>query len=176
MRQLLLLRHAKASWDDPAAPDHARSLNQRGRQAAQAMRDAMQRLELQADLVLVSSARRTLQTLQSLGPWISPNAVEPMDALYLAAAPDMLHLLRQVAPTMRSVLLIAHNPGLHDLALTLTDRDPAESDAPGAATLANTYPTTGLAQFDVMEDWDRLGRGRARLRRFVTPSDLTRPA
>ena len=36
MRQLLLLRHAKSAWDDPALADHARPLNGRGRRAAAA--------------------------------------------------------------------------------------------------------------------------------------------
>ena len=64
MRQLLLLRHAKSSWDDPALSDHARPLNARGRRAATAMAQAMRELGLAPDIVLVSSARRTLQTLK----------------------------------------------------------------------------------------------------------------
>ena len=173
MRQLLLLRHAKASWDDPQMPDHGRPLNPRGRQAAQHMRDAMRRLDIRVDLVLVSSARRTLQTLQGLSPWVAPDAVEPMDALYLAPASDMLIILRQVTPTIRNVMLIGHNPGLHDLALLLSDRAPADSDAPGAAQLEESYPTMGLAQFDVADEWARLGPGSGHLRRFLTPADVT---
>ena len=172
MAQLLLLRHAKASWDDPQMPDHGRPLNARGRQAIQHMRDALRRFDLRVDLVLVSSARRTLQTLQGLAPWIAPEAVEPMDALYLAPAAAMLHTLRQVTPTMHSVLLIGHNPGLHDLALLIGDVEPARADAPGGNRLAEGYPTMSLAQFDVPDDWGALGPGQARLRRFVTPADL----
>jgi phosphohistidine phosphatase len=68
MRQLLLLRHAKSAWDDPALADHARPLNGRGRAAARLMAAEMQHLGLTPDLVLVSSARRTLQTLEALKP------------------------------------------------------------------------------------------------------------
>jgi phosphohistidine phosphatase len=175
MRQLLLLRHAKASWDDPQMPDHGRPLNPRGRQTAQQMRDAMRRLDIRADVVLVSSARRTLQTLQGLSPWVAPEIVEPMDALYLAPATDMLITLRQVTPTIGSVMLIGHNPGLHDLALMLADQDPASSKAPGATRLAETYPTMGLAQFDVAGEWATLGPGGGRLRRFLTPSQVAGP-
>ncbi|MBV9811947.1 MAG: histidine phosphatase family protein, partial [Acetobacteraceae bacterium] len=53
MRQLLLLRHAKSSWDDPKLSDHARPLNPRGRHAARAMRGVMQTLGLAPDIVLV---------------------------------------------------------------------------------------------------------------------------
>jgi phosphohistidine phosphatase len=69
MRQLLLLRHAKSSWDDPGLSDHARPLNARGRRAAAAVAAAMRELGLQPDLVIVSSARRTLQTLEALMPF-----------------------------------------------------------------------------------------------------------
>ena len=171
MRQLLLLRHAKASWDDPGMADHGRPLNPRGRHAAQAMRDEMRRRDIQVDLVLVSSARRTLQTLQSLAPVVAPMAVEPMDALYLASAPAMLHVLRQVTPTMRTILLIGHNPGLHDLALLLADGGLAASAAPGAQVLAEGYPTMGLAQFDVDCGWEALGPGHATLRLFLTQGE-----
>ncbi|USQ70926.1 histidine phosphatase family protein [Roseomonas mucosa] len=68
MRRLLLLRHAKSSWDDPALSDHARPLNSRGRKAAAAVAQLFHRLNLAPDLVLVSSARRTLQTLEALSP------------------------------------------------------------------------------------------------------------
>ncbi len=90
MRQLLLLRHAKSSWDEPHLSDHARPLNVRGRQAAAAMAREMRRLGLLPDLVLVSSARRTLQTLAALEPWENPPRIEPLDALYLAPAADLL--------------------------------------------------------------------------------------
>ena len=66
MRQLLLLRHAKSSWDDPRLSDHARPLNARGRRAAMGMGLAMRELGLAPDIVLVSSARRTLQTLEAI--------------------------------------------------------------------------------------------------------------
>ena len=99
MRQLLLLRHAKSSWDEPHLSDHARPLNMRGNQAAAAMAREMRRLGLLPDLVLVSSARRTLQTLAALEPWAEPPRIEPMDALYLAPASDLLDALRNAAPT-----------------------------------------------------------------------------
>jgi phosphohistidine phosphatase len=68
MRQLLLLRHAKSSWDDASLSDHSRPLNARGRMAAAAMAEQMRELGLVPDVVLVSSSRRTLQTLEALQP------------------------------------------------------------------------------------------------------------
>ena len=78
MRRLLLLRHAKSSWDDPALSDHARPLNSRGRKAAAAVAQLFHRLTLAPDLVLVSSARRTLQTLEALSPLPGQPRIEAM--------------------------------------------------------------------------------------------------
>ncbi len=173
MRQLLLLRHAKSSWDDPRQSDHGRPLNARGREAAAGMRQAMLALGLAPDVVLVSSARRTMQTLEALLPWPDTPIIEPMDRLYLATAPQLLAVLNNVAETVRSVLLVGHNPGLHELAQTLagSSRDPAD-----AARLAARYPTGALAEFAVPGPWHRLAPGGARLVRFLCPRDLPLPA
>ncbi|MBV9782293.1 MAG: histidine phosphatase family protein [Acidisphaera sp.] len=172
MHQLLLLRHAKSSWDEPKLADHARPLNPRGKRAAAAMRRAMRDLGLQPDVVLVSSARRSLQTLEALQPWDETPLVEPMDALYLATAPQLLQAVREVSETTRSVLLIGHNPGLHDLALLLAGS--AGQSAPGTSLhrLAESFPTAALAEFTVTGPWRSLGEGGARLLRFLAPRDL----
>ena len=68
-RQLLLLRHAKSSWDDPSLADHDRPLSKRGRKAAASMRAAIVSRALVPDLALVSTARRTRETFAALEPW-----------------------------------------------------------------------------------------------------------
>lgn len=168
MRQLLLLRHAKSSWDDPALPDHARPLNARGRRAAAAMAGAMRGLGMRPELILVSSSRRTLQTLEGLGTLDGQPRIEPMDDLYLAPWTRLLETLREVPQAVCSVLLIAHNPGLHDLALNLAGQDQSE---PGLA-LAEAYPTAALAEFTLEQPWASLSAENARLLRFLQPRDL----
>jgi phosphohistidine phosphatase len=168
MHQLLLLRHAKSSWDDANQPDRDRPLNRRGREAAALMRQTMRDLGLTPDLVLVSSARRTLETLEALEPWPDTPLVEPMDALYLATAGQLLDALREVPETVRSVLLIGHNPGMHDLALTLC----ADTAAPAARQLAAQFPTAALAEFTIGSPWSRVMPGSGRLVRFLTPRAL----
>jgi len=166
------MRHAKSSWDDPKMPDHARPLNARGRQAAAAMRRAMRDLGLEPDVVLVSSARRTLQTMEALEPWQETPLIEPMDGLYLVSAPQMLAVLHEVAETARSVLLLAHNPGLHDLALLLAGAQGMAADTPAIHRLAESYPTGALAEFVVAGPWRTLGEGGGQLLRFLCPRDL----
>ncbi|MEJ1976711.1 MAG: histidine phosphatase family protein [Acetobacteraceae bacterium] len=172
MRQLLLLRHAKSSWDDPQLPDHARPLNLRGREAAKAMAQAMRALGLAPDVVLVSSARRTLQTLAALEPWDETPLIEPMDALYLAPAAEILAVVRNAAPAARCVLLVGHNPGLHDLAMLLAGAHAATGDAQ-VRRLAAGYPSGALAEFSIATPWREVGETGARLLRFLVPNDLT---
>ena len=172
MHQLLLLRHAKSSRDDPAVPDHARPLSPKGEDAAAAMARAMRELGLQPDLVLVSSARRTIQTLERLEPWDDTPLIEPMDGLYMATAPQMLKIVAGVAETVRSAMLIGHNPGLQELALLLAGGGEAAEQTPQTRRLAETYPTAGLAEFAVPGTWQGLKPGGARLVRFLAPADL----
>jgi phosphohistidine phosphatase len=172
MHQLLLLRHAKSSRGDATLPDRDRPLNGRGRHAAAAMRAAMRRLGLAPDLILVSPSRRTLQTLEALEPWDDTPLTEHVAVLYLGNAGQLRTLLRGVAETVRSVLLIGHNPGMHDLALELAgDAAQAEPDAV-MRRLMEKYPPGALIEFAVAGPWRQLGAGGGRLVRFLTPQEL----
>ena len=67
-RQLLLLRHAKSSWDDPSLADEHRPLAPRGRKAAKRLRAHMRRERIPVGLVLCSSAKRAHETLDLVAP------------------------------------------------------------------------------------------------------------
>lgn len=172
LHQLLLLRHAKSSWDDPKQSDHERPLSGRGRRSALAMRQTMHELGLAPDVVLVSTATRTMQTLQALEPWEETPLTERLDTLYLADPPKLLGVLHAVADTARSVLLIGHNPGLHDLAIQLVGQQAMTQSNEMTRTLAARYPTGALAEFAIPGPWSTLGEGGGRLLRFLLPRDL----
>ena len=172
MRQLMLLRHAKSTWDDASMPDRDRPLNARGRRSAVVMRQAMRDLGLAPDVVLVSTARRTMETLELLEPFDDAPLIEPMDTLYLANPFQLTAALHGVAETVRSVLLIGHNPGLHDLALTLAGPVQVASGTAAARALAAGFPTGALAEFVVAGSWWDLREGGGRLVRFLTPRML----
>ncbi len=171
MRQLLLLRHAKSSRDDPKQPDRERPLSPRGHRAAGVMRRCMRELGLLPDLVLVSTARRTMETLEALEPWDETPLIEPMDSLYLASATQLLTTLHGVGEVVRSVLVIAHNPGLHELALALVGPPPIGETSETARRLAAGFPTGALAEFIVPARWWELDVGGARLQRFLMPRE-----
>jgi phosphohistidine phosphatase len=180
MRQVLLLRHAKSSWDDKALPDRDRPLSPRGRRAATAIRQAMRELGLAPDMVLLSPSRRTRETLEALEPWDDAPLIEPMEGLYLATAAQLLKVLHGVPETVRSVMLIGHNPGLHDLAVRLVGprgmaaRNTGSGGAAGRTVehLAAGYPTAALAEFGIGGPWWQLDTGGGLLIRFLRPRDL----
>ncbi len=172
MRQLLLLRHAKSSWDERDTPDHDRPLNRRGQQAAAAMRTAMEGLGLAPDVVLVSTSRRTLQTLESLEPWAETPVVDHLSALYLASAPAILTAIQEVGAMARSVLVVGHNPGLHDLAMLLVGAQAASFDNADIRRLSEGFPSCALAEFTITGPWQELHEGGGRLTRFLVPRDL----
>jgi phosphohistidine phosphatase len=171
MRQLILLRHAKSSWEDANLTDHDRPLDRDGQTAAQAVRLAMTRLALLPQLVLVSSARRTRETLELLEPLAGSPLVQRSADLYLASPRQILDSLMGVSADTTSILVIGHNPGLHDLAMTLAGAHAMSIGRQGSGKLARGFPPAALAEFFVAGDWRSLPEG-ARLIRFLTPHDL----
>ncbi len=176
MAQLLLLRHAKSSWDDPTVPDHQRPLNALGERAARLMSGAFATLHLAPDLALISSSRRTQQTFEALHLSKDATEVEITDGLYLADADTILERLRLVPEGTRSVLVVGHNPGLYDAAIELVGNDPAARPEPPVMRLLDGYPTASLAEFAIAVPWAELGTGRGRLVRFQRPEDYDLPA
>lgn len=173
MHQLLLMRHAKSSWDSPDLPDRDRPLNARGRHATALMRQAMRDLGLEPDVILVSTAQRTRETLALLEPWNETPLREEMDSLYLAPPASLLDALHNVADTARSVLIVGHNPGLHELALSLAAPQ-GQDDIHREPLLGLTrgFPSGALAEFSVAVPWSRLAENGGRLVRFITPREL----
>lgn len=169
MHRVMLLRHAKSAWEDAATADRARPLNRRGERAAAAIGRAIGDLQLIPDLILVSPARRAMQTLAALAPLSPETRIETQEALYLADAKTLLHILRELPERVGSALLIGHNPGLHELAVLLTD---AAEKTPDARRLMQSFPTAALAEFAQARSWRDLGPRTATLVRFLVPRDL----
>lgn len=168
--RLLLLRHAKSAWPEGVV-DEERPLNGRGREAAKLIGDYLARQGLIPDLALVSTARRTQETwalVRERLPSKPKMRAEP--ALYAASPQEMLDVLKTVGAEPKTVLMLAHNPGMQELALGLCG---AQSDAPAKAAMAEKYPTAGLAIIDLaVGDWTSANFGCGRLERFVTPRSL----
>ena len=167
MHTVHLLRHAKSSWEDQGLADHDRPLAPRGIRAATRMREHLREEGIRPDLVLCSTAVRASQTLELVRPALAGARVEIEPALYAASAHAILDRLRALAEPVRSVMVVAHNPGLQDLAVHL---------AAGGARLdelIGKYPTCALATLVFPNDsWSSIDAGDAELAGYTVPREL----
>ncbi|MCJ8191440.1 SixA phosphatase family protein [Sphingomicrobium aestuariivivum] len=166
MPELFLLRHAKSDWGDPGLRDVERPLNARGREAAQAMGRHLDTLGT-IDQLWVSPATRVEQTIEGLRA-SCPGLPEPqvVPSLYGASADTLIMLARQARG--ERLMIVGHNPGLHDCAFALVRGQGGE----GMEQLARKFPTAALARIGIEGDWPMLDRGRGRLLGFTRPKDL----
>ena len=121
------------------------------------------------------AARRGVETLELLLTALaSPPETSYLKTLYLAPPSRLLAVLRRQGSDRGRILLVAHNPGLHSLAVTLAGqggRGGHGGSGEAARLLAEKFPTAALARFQV-DGWPELGRTPARLLAFVRPRDL----
>jgi phosphohistidine phosphatase len=163
VKHLFLLRHAKSSWDEAGLADRDRPLAPRGRRATKLMARHLRDEKISPSLVLCSPARRTRETLEAVDPG---GEVKFEDALYGASETELLERLREVPDATDSVMLIGHNPAIHELALGLAGAGDRR------AYMERKFPTGALATLAVPDQWRELGPGSAELVAFVTPKDL----
>jgi len=174
MRRLMLLRHAKTETDAPSGRDQDRRLNNRGRTDAADIGGWIGRHPPFPESVMVSPATRTRQTWEIAWEEMKDRApaphVEFPPELYGADPTHLLAIIRTAsASDPKGLMLIGHNPGLHELALMLA----GSGDAAVLKTLSGNLPTSGLAVFEfATEDWNDVAFRRGRLVLFVSPKLL----
>ncbi|MCA0272274.1 MAG: histidine phosphatase family protein [Proteobacteria bacterium] len=165
-RRLILTRHAKSSWDDPAMADHDRPLNARGTRAALELGHWLHSRGYEPDEVLCSGALRTRETwsVAAAAPLEVTPRIKFLDNLYHAGPDVMLAVLRRA--TGDCVMMIGHNPGIGELAQRLVSRAPSRPDFlkyPTAATL--------VVDFEVA-DWSEAAPGRGSVLDFFVPEGV----
>ncbi|WFU53671.1 histidine phosphatase family protein [Bradyrhizobium pachyrhizi] len=174
MRRLLLLRHAKTEHDAPSGHDQDRRLDERGHRDAAEIGGWIARHPPLPNLALVSPVVRTRQTweivreaLKGAGP--APK-VEFVPDLYGADPVQLLTAIRMASVSdPKRLMLVGHNPGMHELALTLT----GSGDEAAKRALGDNLPTSGLAVFDfATDDWNDVSFRRGKLVLFVSPKLL----
>lgn len=163
---LYLLRHAKSSWADATLADTERPLAKRGRRDAKLIAKHLRGLGSDLELVLCSSAVRTRETLELVQPAVGTATVMVEERLYAASSNELLARVRLVPDSVASVMLIGHNPGLHELARALAGAgDELER-------LEAKFPTAALATLTHGKTWGRLEPGEATLAAYVVPKQL----
>lgn len=159
--RLILMRHAKSSWDDPRQADHDRPLNKRGRRSAKAIGDRLRARGNVPDLALSSTSTRTRETFDRLR---LPCPVDYLPTLYLAEPAAILDALQSAGG--QTVLLLGHNPGIAEFAARLVTHPPMHDrfhDYPTCATLIVEFPE---------KTWAAVRFGTAAPVDFVIPKEL----
>tara|TARA_B100002052_G_scaffold122994_1_gene113138 strand:- start:292 stop:753 length:462 start_codon:yes stop_codon:yes gene_type:complete len=110
VRRLIVMRHAKSSWKDPNLDDHERPLNKRGRGDAPMVADVIFDRGWIPDLILVSSSKRTLQTLEGMSHRMGKAPFEVRSGIYHATVIDLMEELEDMLDN-GTTMIIGHNPG-----------------------------------------------------------------
>lgn len=163
--KLILLRHAKSSWDDFTLDDHDRPLNDRGRASAQLIGGWLKTNGHLPDIAVSSTAARAKETLDLSIAAANTTPQITLEAGLYHASPD--RVLRQIHKSPSgTLLLVGHNPGFGEIASMLVTHAPHHKDFA-------RYPTasTLVAEFDVTH-WRDVKFGSGTVIDFVTPRDL----
>jgi phosphohistidine phosphatase len=170
MRRLILFRHAKTEASEPGQHDRARVLVERGRKDAAKIGAYMAGHMLIPDRVVISPAARTQETWKyAAGAFRPAPGARTADALYDATPHAIFGVIKDAPVAAHTLLVIGHNPGLHEVALMLI----ATGDIDARERLREKLPTAGLAIIEfAFDDWARLHPHSGRLERFVSPKWL----
>lgn len=125
------------------------------------------------DLALISTAVRARETWdivqQQISDGVPQGLAKHLPELYVAEPTQLLAIIRSIATDPKCLMIVGHNPGLHELALGLI----GGGDVAGRAALAHNLPTMGLVLIDfAITSWDCIAFGGGRLAQFVSPKLL----
>lgn len=170
MKNLLLLRHAKSSWENLSLVDFQRPLNDRGRDAATRMAAYMADHMPLPDRILCSTAQRTRETLSAfVKVYAHEYEVSFMRDLYMATPTVLMGDIQACEPETETLMIIAHNPGLEELACVLAN----DLKGDHIQDMVTKYPTAACAHFRFeAQDWTDVKMGQGQLVTFIKPRSL----
>jgi phosphohistidine phosphatase len=159
-KRLVLLRHAKSGWSDTELRDFDRPLSNRGMRDAPRMGQLLLQKGIQPDLIISSDAVRALTTAklvaQELGYPVAN--ILTSHALYLAPPNVLLDAVSNASSDCETVLLVAHNPGMTELANRLSDAH------------IDNLPTCGVFMVETtLPDWASFETGGGSFAGFLSP-------
>lgn len=148
MKTLYLMRHAKSSWDFEELSDKLRPLNDRGRDDAPLMGQALAKRHIHLDLLVSSPAVRALSTAALVAKEVDypPDRIEVVESIYEATVPDLLAVVHQLPDAADSVLLVGHNNTITEFANLLSPS--SIPDMPTASIVCLKFSTTRWADVD----------------------------
>lgn len=173
MLKLILMRHAKSDWGDPALSDFDRPLNKRGKKAAPLIGAYMAQNNIAPDLILCSSAKRTRETLDRVqSQWDERPPARQLPQLYDQMAGSYIPIIQANGGDTKTLMLIGHNSATHSTALDLVGSGPDDL----MDDMELNYPSGAmcLLEFDI-NDWNELEPGTGTLKLFLKPRSLSEP-
>lgn len=163
MKKIILIRHAKSDSKHPYSSDFERPLNERGRKDAPLMGKLLKELYPDIQLFISSPAVRAKHTAEFFAEQfgIERNKIKFDKTLYLASPHDILMTLSTLDNTLNSVAVVAHNPGITDLASHL-----------GRKFISN-MPTASFAALNInTASWKSIELAPGTLENFHFPKEL----
>ena len=163
MKRLTLIRHAKSSWGNLSLSDFDRPLNARGEMAAPAMGTALKSRGLAPDRMVSSPALRAITTCKLLAKAFdyAEDGIVIEPSIYEASIAALLGIVRALPDDAEHVILVGHNPGMHGLAVTLSESS------------IDQFPTCAVADLEAeVDSWAAIRENRLRLREFLCPKML----
>lgn len=123
MKTLILMRHAKSSWQDPDLDDVDRPLAKRGKRDAPVMGERLAERGIHPDLILTSPAKRARKTAQTVARALDypKKKITHAEAIYEASEEHLLAVVQALDDDLDTVMLFGHNPGFTSFSYALTD-------------------------------------------------------
>ena len=158
LRKIILLRHAKSSWEDPSLRDFDRPLSKRGMKDIKLMKVQMASLVRDVDEIYSSPSIRTSQTINQIAPEFSH--VKYLESLYLADVSVVLSLLESIQRRIKSVMIVGHNPCIQET-MEIIWKKPVEK-----------FPTCAAAVFSLQISSSKTAIPIGNLEQFIKPHDF----
>ena len=160
MKTLIVMRHARTEPDSPDG-DFARKLTAKGAADAAAAAEQIASLNLWPDRIVTSGAARAFATAGIVAARLQPGKSPTVDSrIYDAEVPALVHVVQELSGDCRTVVMVAHNPGVEDFVDQL---------AAGHANVAFTPAAFAVLDFE-SEAWDELGPSSGVVRNTWRPA------
>ncbi|MFZ1279419.1 MAG: histidine phosphatase family protein [Ignavibacteriaceae bacterium] len=159
MKTLILLRHAKSSWDFPDLSDQDRPLNNRGKKDAPLIAEVLKKKNIKMDLIISSTSKRTMETAKVFANTLNLKIIEDRN-LYLASEPEIIRIVKKIDDCYDSVILVGHNPGMTNLINLVSN------------TGIDNLPTTGIIGIPVKNTWNNFGSEKCEILFFEFPKKI----
>lgn len=161
MKTLVIVRHAKSSWDDPSCSDFERTLNKRGERDAPYMAQITREKGIKADLIISSPANRALTTAKYFAKEqdIVDSNISQKELIYNSGFSEILRLLKKTDNSYNTVMFFGHNPDITHLTSYLSGNS------------FDNIPTCGVTciDFKKVDKWADIDDQNGTMRFYIYP-------